>query len=196
MSDSARLTRAFRSLLLATEPTWFPVRSPRARRIHPKVRDWLAESGSLTARLQALAGPIRVQVLYQDWGRPFLSEIFRLKLPRGRRVWIREVVLEASGKQLLLARTVAPAATLAGPGVRFIRLGTRPLGELLFSRSDVKRVSMDWTCLDPVRQLGFPAQRAPWGRRTLYRIGPDLPLLVSEFFLPTVFALEGSDGLA
>lgn len=190
------LTRASRSLLLATEPAWFPVRSPRARRIHPAVRSWLTESGSLTARLQALAGPIRVQVLYQDWGRPFLSEAFRLQVPRGERVWIREVALEAAGRQLLLARTVAPAATLTGTGVRFTRLGTRPLGEWLFSRSDVKRMSMDWTCLDPARRLAFPTQRPYWGRRTLYLIGPGLPLLVSEFFLPAVFALEGKDGLA
>ncbi len=190
------LTRASRSLLLTTEPAWFPVRSPRARRIHPAVRDWLAESGSLTARLQALAGPIRVQVLYQDWGRPFLSEAFRLQVPRGRWVWTREVMLEAAGKQLLLARTVAPVATVTGPGLRFTRLGTRPLGELLFSRADVKRVSMDWTCLEPASRLAFPPERPRWGRRTLYLIGPDLPLLVSEFFLPAVFALEGSDGLA
>ncbi len=190
------LPQASRSLILATEPAWFQVRSPRARRIHPAVREWLAEAGSLTARLQALAGPIRVQVLYQDWGRPFLSEAFRLKVPRGRWVWTREVMLEAAGKQLLLARTVAPAATLTGLGVRFTRLGTRPLGELLFSRSDVKSVSMDWACLDPAYWRFFPAKRPRWGRRTLYLIGPNLPLLVSEFFLPAVFALEGSDGLA
>ncbi len=190
------LTRASRSLLLAAEPAWFSVHSPRARRIHRSVRDWLAESGSLTARLQALAGPIRVQVLYQDWGRAFLSEAAELQMRRSRRVWIREVALEAAGRQLLLARTVAPTATVTGWGKRFTCLGTRPLGELLFSLPGVKRVNIAWSCLNPTCWLAFPGPRPRWGRRTLYLTGPDLPLLVSEFFLPAVFALEAGDGVA
>lgn len=183
------LTRVPRSLFLTCEPAWFPVRSPRARRIPVWVRDWLAERGSLTARLQAVAGPIRVEVLRQDWGKPFPSEAIKLQLPQGELVWTREVLLEGQGRQLLLARTVAPAATMTGPGEEFARLGNRPLGELLFCRADVKRIGVEWACPDPACWLTLP-QRPHWGRRALYQIG-GLPLLVSEFFLPAVFALEG-----
>lgn len=190
------LTRTPRSVLLAAEPIWFPVRSPHARRIPPAVRDWLAESGSLTARLRASAGPIRVQVLYQGWGRPFTGEAAGLQLSRGRRVWLREVALEAAGRRLLLARTVAPAATVTGFSGRLARLGARPLGEVLFSLPGVKRVGLEWAWLQAECWLALPGTCPRWGRRTLYLTGRDFPLLVSEFFLPAVFALEGSDGLA
>lgn len=190
------LTLTSRSLLLATEPAWFPVHSPRARQIPLAVREWLAAPGSLTARLQVFAGPIQVRVLYQGWGRPFLSEALRLKVSSKQRVWIREVALEAAGSRLLLARTLAPPKTLAGPGKKFTRLGARPLGELLFSGLRCKRVRVDWACLDSVCWLGFPAEYPRWGRRTLYLIDRGLPLLVNEFFLPEVFALEARDGLA
>ncbi len=182
-----------RSLLLTKEPSWFAAFSPRARKIPLPVRDWLSESSSLTARLRAVAGSIRVQVLYQGWGRPFPSEAKELKFSPRRWVWLREVELEAQGKRLLFARTVVPEATLKGSGTRFSRLGARPLGEVLFNLPKVRRVKMEWTGLDFT--LWLPAGEVPrWGRRALYLVGPELPLLVSEFFLPKVFALEeGSD---
>jgi len=180
------------SRLLTTEPDWFQANTPRARRIPPAVRDWLAESSSLTARLSALAGSIQVKVLYQGWGRPFRSEAKELFSPH--RVWLREVALEAQGKRLLFARTCAPVATLRYAGARFSRLGARPLGEVLFTLPRVKRVKVQWTKLS--FNLWLPAGEVPrWGRRALYLIGPELPLLVSEFFLPKVFALEERHGM-
>ncbi|GAB6066742.1 chorismate lyase [Methylothermus subterraneus] len=181
---------------MAAEPVWFSACSPRARRIPKAVRDWLAESGSLTARLEALAGPIQVRLLYQGWGRLFVGEATALRSPWERRAWIREVALSAAGEPLVLARTVAPAATLTGPGKRFARLGTRPLGEVLFSRPAAIRVDRVWTLPHPACWLEVYGAPPRWGRRTLYRTYPNLPLLVSEFFLPAVFALEGGDGLA
>lgn len=181
------------SRLLATEPIWFAADSPCAQRVPPSVQDWLAESSSLTARLNAIAGPVQVEVLHQDWDRPFAGEAMRLKLLPGERVWTREVVLTGQGERLLLARTVVPAVTMAGVGEEFPRLGNRPLGELLFCRPDVRRVVTEWTCLDPTCWLAWPKPLPRWGRRTLYRIA-ESPLLVSEFFLPAVFALGSCNG--
>ncbi len=191
------LSRHSRSFVLAAEPAWFPIRSPRARRVPSRVQTWLAESGSLTARLQATTGSIRVRRLYEGWGRPFLTEARGLKMPWGRLVWVREVCLEGPGGPLLMARSVASAATLTGPGIGVARLGNRPLGAFLFTHPGVERLSMEWARLNDAVCRPYRAEVFPrWGRRALYRIGRDRPLLVNEFFLPAVFALEEDDGLA
>ena len=61
------------------------------------LRSWLAEPGSLTARLSSLAqhsgGELRVEVICEGWDLPSAEEARTLKLRRGEFAWIREVVL-------------------------------------------------------------------------------------------------------
>ena len=175
------------SLLLAKDPVWFAARLPRARRPSLQVLSWLAESGSLTARLQALAGPVQVQVLRQGLGWALASERRRLDY-RPRLLWVREVVLAHRGLPLLAARTVAPPATLRGAGTGFARLGARPLGALLFTHPGVRWRDCQWTRLAR-RDWKAPLPPPAWGRRTLYTLD-GRPLLVAEFFLPSLFELE------
>ncbi|BCX89313.1 chorismate--pyruvate lyase [Methylomarinovum tepidoasis] len=174
------------SLLLANDPHWFVPGFWSARRPPLQVLSWLAETGSLTARLQALAGTVEVQVLRQGRGRALASERCRLAY-RPRLLWVREVVLAHRGTPLLAARTVAPPATLKGAGAGVARLGTRPLGALLFTDPGVRRRGCEWTRLVS-RNWKAPLPRPDWGRRILYTID-GRPLLVAEFFLPSLFEL-------
>lgn len=180
---------AHRSLLLFQDLRWFPPCHPRARRMPSRVRDWLAEAASLTARLAAAVGPVRVEVLREGWGRAFPSERRHLHLAHDDCLWVREVVLRHGEVALVAARTVAPRRTLEGRGGVFTRLGSRPLGELLFSHPAIVREECLWTELAPMlwrlRDIGVPR----WGRRVRYRID-GAPFLVCEFFLPSVFELE------
>lgn len=175
------------SLLLANDPRWFVPGGWSARRPPPQVLSWLAETGSLTARLQALTGMVEVRVLRQGLGRALASERRRLAY-RPRLLWVREVVLEHRGVPLLAARTVAPPATLQGAGAGFARLGARPLGALLFTDPAVRRRGCEWARLVSWN-WGAPLPRPDWGRRTCYTIDRQ-PLLVAEFFLPPLFELE------
>lgn len=159
---------------------------PYRHRFPLVVRSWLSETGSLTARLSSVFGPVRVVVLYEGRGRLLSSERARLVRFSSGPVWVREVLLESAGMPLLGARTVAPVATLEGVGAGFGRLGNRPLGELLFTHPAVVRGETQWTHLPPKHWRPNETACPRWGRRTLYEVG-GRPLLVNEFFLPIVF---------
>ena len=186
------LTITIHSRLLAEDLHWFSPHCPQARKIPLHIRSWLSESGSLTARLETVAGDIQVRVLYEGSGRPFASERRCLRLPHDRNLWLREVVLESRHGSLVAARTVAPRETLRGRGAGFGRLGNRPLGALLFSHPAVERGASQWVRLRPESWRLSQGEPPCWGRRTLYHIDA-APLLVSEFFLPPLFHLGPTD---
>ncbi len=181
-----------RSRLLAEDLDWFSPRHPRVREIPPQIRDWLSETGSLTARLEAVVGNVQVQVLYQGSGRAFPSEVQWLRSAQDRCLWVREVILAGRHGPLVAARTVAPGETLRGEGVGFERLGDRPLGALLFSHPAVERGDSQWVRLAPSAWRMSSVEAPRWGRRTLYYVDGS-PLLVGEFFLPSLFHIARHD---
>lgn len=153
--------------------------------------DWLFDRGSLTGRLRgACPGAFRVRLLGQGWAKPLPGEARRLGLAPVRRVWVREVQLLCADRPWVFARTLIPPATLAGRGRRLTRLGTRPLGEVLFTDPGVRRGLVEAACLRPGQRLHRRIQKhlpeglpPVWGRRSLFVLA-GRPLLVCEFFLP------------
>jgi chorismate--pyruvate lyase len=133
-----------------------------------------------------------VTILFHQWRTPFLSERIQLDLPLHRYGLIREVMLHANGKPLLLARTIIPEETIKVAHRNLSHLGTRPLGEVIFSYPDLERITMDLTLIEPGTWTSKARQSANidqpiWGRRTVYAI-QERPMLVSEFFLPEILA--------
>lgn len=177
------------SLLFAKEPTWSVCRPINYRHIPLAAGSWLFEAGSITQRLRSIYGDtVGVIVLRQRWDKPFLGEKRLLGVAQQRRCLIREVLLHNAGKPLVLARTVMPAATLRGVHRNLSRLGSRPLGEVIFADPRLQRLEMHVAKVKPgdwsPRLLERAAIAEPlWGRRTLYAIRRR-QLLVSEFFLP------------
>ena len=99
----------------------------------------------------------------------------------------------ANDKPLILARTIIPAATIKAAKNNLSHLGTRPLGEIIFSYPKLERVTMDITLINPSTwtqsALAEAAINQPiWGRRTVYAIAHK-QMLVSEFFLPEVLGI-------
>jgi chorismate--pyruvate lyase len=148
----------------------------------------LAE-GSLTAHVRARCPDrFRLQVLRQRRGRPRLDEARALGLDPRRPALLREVALCCGDEPLVVARTVIPSATLQGPRQRLARLGTRPLGALLFADRSARRGPLDIAYLTlPQAGVERPPRGAGrvWGRRAVFHLG-GAPLLVSEFFLPAL----------
>lgn len=160
-------------------------------------RDWLWDSGSLTARLRELSGEeFAVRVFAQSWCRAMPSE--RVELRCERRPWsfVREVYLYCGKIPCVFARTVIPAATLRGQR-RLLHLGSKPLGELLFRDHKMERAELEITCLMPGNTLYPHAQphgfstHVLWGRRCVFWLD-QLPLLVNEFFLPNLLDVADS----
>ena len=178
------------SSLLKTAPRWHRSAFLPSGLISKAKLSWLYEEGSLTSRLKALFGKkFRVKLLKQSWGIPHPEEAALLGLPSGTRAIIREVALQNGKRPMILARSVIPERTLLGADPRLAHLGDQPLGHIIFADPRFERVGMQLTRIkksawqkDVEQEL--ESNKAIWGRRSLYTLGPGYPLLVAEFFLP------------
>ncbi|RHW20712.1 chorismate--pyruvate lyase [Pseudomonas jilinensis] len=166
-----------------TVPDWFPAAQ------HPDAPagalfDWLCGQGSLTQRLTA-AGPndFRVELLWQGIQTGRGDELQAFGLASGEPLWVREVLLHTAGAPRVFARSVAPLQTLREARVDLNSLGTRSLGELLFSDPEIQR--------GPIQISRYPAAWLPaqvraeqlWARRSSFGRGGQSRLLVCEVFL-------------
>lgn len=158
------------------------------------VSSWVYEPGSLTKRLRDYHGDrFAVKILFHQWKSAFLGEYHLLHQPEHHYHLIREVLLHADDKPLILARTILPERTIRVAKRNLSHLGTRPLGEVIFSYPDLERLQLDICSTPPAywnqslrEQINI--EQAVWGRRTVYAIQKQ-PLLVSEFFLPGALEL-------
>ena len=102
---------------------------------------WLSDTGSLTQKIEKTIGQkleLKVlrdcpQSLYQD---EYLS--FRNKIKRCR---VREVLLCVNATPLVIARSIIPTLSSSGSNHSILRLGTRPLGAVLFSKTRMRSKS-------------------------------------------------------
>jgi len=178
-----------KSYLLRQAPKWSINRIGSRHQMPAPVQSWVYEPGSLTRRLRDRYGAaFTVKLVFQYWRRPFHCERELLHLGCSHQALIREVILSANEKPLLLARTVIPRATLKGTQRILSRLGNRPLGEVIFSYPKLQRMEMDYSQLKPLCWTNDIVHRIDikepvWGRRTIYRI-KESEMLVNEFFLP------------
>lgn len=162
-----------------------------ARHLPSNIKSWILHQGSLTkALILASNGNFKVKLLSQTWQRPAFDEARVLKQSPHLLAQIREVVLWGCGKPWIYARSVLPAATLKGSLAHLKKLGTRPLGAILFSDPSMQRGALEFACLNP-DSIPLPTQSDSWGRRSVFTIqGKDL--LVSEIFLPTFLTKDSS----
>lgn len=157
----------------------------------PALHDWLYYSGSLTVRLKKLTDLFRVQVLCEKWDYPFASEAKLLDLNIEQKAFIREVYLCDESEPWVFARSILPKETLIEKNQSLLKLGTRPLGELLFDDPHTKRthfevaqIKPEHYCFDRI-QHAYPLQKKLWGRRSVFYLN-EKPLLVCEFFTPGI----------
>lgn len=159
------------------------------------LRPWLADAGSLTARLKSRFPNLRVRVLKQGWLRAHHDEPRALHLPRPQsRLATREVLLLDGDTPLVFAHSITERASMRGGFHLFGRVGSRPLGELLFADPTITRSQLAWRCIDRRHPLWRKADIAAgplparlWARRSVFFSGRDC-LLVTEVFLPAIEA--------
>lgn len=164
-------------------PRWQPAPSHPLSPTGPLL-DWLTDEGSLTRRLTAAGrNDFRVELLVEQHQPARADEAAALGLTAGHPLWVREVLLHTAGVPRVFARTVADLHTFSAAGLHLDQLGTRSLGELLFSDPGIRREPIEIS-LYPADWLPA-AQRASqcWARRSRF-CGARLQLLVCEVFLP------------
>lgn len=153
-------------------------------------RAWLVYRGSLTARIVARHGPMRVEILQARLRIPNEDEYQALGRPSHKLAYVREVLLHAHGRRVAMAHSIVGRADLRGAWQRVRTLGTRPLATALFADPRVARGPFEFARLDPRHPLWRRARRllgcalpALWARRSLFR-RQGRPLMVTEVFLP------------
>lgn len=175
------------------EPVWRSREMLLGREVPEEIAPWLFEQGSLTRRiLLNCKNKFRVEVLSQKWQRPMLNEAIRLGVHPEHHALIREVLLYCGDTPWVFARSVLPHITLTGPRRSLGKLGTRPLGEILFSDSSIQRDALEIAEIYKGQRMFECATRLltnppdfVWGRRSVFYLHKK-PLLVNEVFLPSI----------
>lgn len=159
--------------------------------IPAEVASWLFDAESLTARLIANCnGRFSVKVLSVKRCTPTPDEIQALKLRYRSHAIIRQVLLYCDDTPWVYARTVIPMTSLRGALQGLVKLGSKPLGAVLFADKTMQRSDIEVTGLNHQHPCynwtGVKGSQFIWGRRSVFRLSKK-PLLVSEFFLPDLF---------
>lgn len=157
-----------------------------AAALPPVLGDWLQGRRSLTARIRRHAPDVAVRVLAEGLAEPRLHD----ELPEWAHTpcWVRCIALHGAGRDWIYARTVIPGWGPSNPWTTVQTLGSRPLGEILFTDEELPRSNFEFARRAhwPHQALwlghGSGFQPPAWGRRC--RFGrADAPLLLTEVFV-------------
>lgn len=159
-------------------PNWKTAHSVNALTDNPHHQAWLLERGSLTLRLKKTCPDLSVQVLEQGLTSALPDEYQRLNLKPNQPVWLRCVKIKCADLPLIYARTVIPNFNADNPWQQIQTLGTKPLGEILFSRHDLKRSDFEFCNSGHWPNLA----QAYLARRCVFE-QQGFPLLLTEVFL-------------
>jgi chorismate--pyruvate lyase len=177
------------------------VGSGEIHRAPRKWQPWLSDTGSLTQKIEKAIGQKLEVLVLRDCPQSLNSDESRYFHFKIRRCRVREVLLCANGVPLVMAHSVIPTLSSSGSNHAILRLGTKPLGAVLFSSSrkhSKARPPRDIARLDKSSELWkrcsqhFGSLSSPlWARRTLYRLKGH-PILVNEIFLPALLKAVNS----
>ena len=167
------------------------LKKPRASLAY---RNWLIDNGSLTARLQKRYMHFSVKAVAIKYAKPNQDEAALLRQPSHKTALIREVLLMGDSLPVVFAHSVLPRACLRGLWNGLGRLGSKPLGSMLFANPKVKRTPLSYKKLTSNHMLYEHATRhlsqKPrylWARRSIFSLNC-ASIMVTEVFLPQLLA--------
>jgi chorismate lyase len=157
-----------------------------------KLRPWITDRGSLTARIVAHFTDFNLQRLGQSRATPNEDERRALGLRHGEQAIVREVLLKSGRNALVFAHTALHPRDMRGAWRGLSRLGARPLAEMLFHDPTVTRMPMEYRQLSGAHPLlvrlhhvlNIRVNRV-WARRSVF-LKSNQPILVTEVFLPSI----------
>ncbi len=134
----------------------------------------------------------RVSPVARGFAPPFPDEARLLNLRPKMVAYVRDVLLIGDGRIRVFAHSVLPRTSLRGGWLGITQLGTKPLGEALFSDPRIHRLDLTMRRLDARHPLYHAARRHTgftghylWARRSVFCLN-GYPLLVNEVFLPAI----------
>lgn len=147
-------------------------------------QDWLFDNASLTQKLRRLSDDqFFVEVLLGSWQLAREDECQKLNIAPDKACWIREVLLFGADRPWVYARSVASKTSLNHIHYNLDTIGSKPLGEILFSDDSFRRSPLEVTRY-PMSLLPAGQQYSNlWARRSNF-INNEINVLVQEIFLP------------
>lgn len=132
---------------------------------------------------------LKLEVLDHCWQKPYPTE--KAQLPTSQDWGIgREVVMYGAKEAWLYGRTFFPESVVKAYGNVFAGLGSRPLGEVLFSSPLVRRSHFTVACLLPghseYKNASQALKQSPdyfWARQSLFYL-PSGAITLMEVFSP------------
>jgi len=172
-----------------------------------RLKDWLLDEGSLTARLKNHCHDFHVKVVGERQEYCTKAEACDA-IKCGEAVLVREVLLYCDKVAHVFARSLLPLSSLTGKAQSLASLGEKPLGQVLFNSPSLQREKLELSIFSDDSRVATLAKnieqqegsgrydksskKALWGRRSLF-ILENKPLMVAEVFLPGAFAYQECD---
>jgi len=153
--------------------------------------EWLLDPSSLTAKLKAISSDFRVQLLFQQEQACQAHEADFLGITANDATLVREVLLLCDNTPWVYARSILPLAALSNADQALAKMGTNPLGEQLFSRSDIQPGRIQVAQFSPDTKPGqlntqyYRAQNPLWGRRRMFHLQHGAISVAEVFLSPT-----------
>lgn len=156
----------------------------------PTIQAWLDYPTSITDRLKIYHPNVHLVCLKQAW---FTADAWEQTTIDAANLFRREILMYAGEHACWYARTMIPEHTYTQEQVRFARLKTEPLGQIIWQSSDIERQHMTQFCLDQNTLLYQHLTQIPqltlnisplWGRLSTFIIKTTLPFYLLEIFLP------------
>lgn len=160
-----------------------------------KMIDWLTKPTILSQALRRVCQNLTVNLISQEFANAIEDEYQILNIDKNECPLVRKVFLEGSGQPLTYGRVIIAPLTYRRHFSQFDALHTSPIGEsMLYHNPEVTRDPFEYTSVDEngllfqeiQQKLPSGSIQAPlFGRRSVFWMKQD-PLLVTEFFLPTL----------
>ena len=141
------------------------------KNIPKKVLFWIEDSKSLTQKLKNKYSDFYLEITLQGDSEIYSHEIS--KLEKNRQYIVREVILYGNKIPVVFARSIIPKTI---HNSLKLEVGDKPLGEILFNDSKIKRSPIEVTFYEEI-----------WGRRSVFIMNNER-ILVSEFFFEELYA--------
>ena len=141
--------------------------------VNKNIKSWLVEKGPITKRIKSeesfQLNLLKDEISYvEDVEKEFLDVI-------SNNIKVREVILMGNNIPRVYAKSLIPVKTIENGFSRLGKLGTRPLGDILFEKEIFKKTDVVYAQFQDKDYIF-------WGRKTKY-IVKNMPLSVMEVFL-------------
>ena len=141
-----------------------------------KQRIWFRGNQSLTKQLiQYSDGQFELELLGERRLRPYIHEARALGISPSNGCRVREVLLKCHDQATVYARSVISDKAIKASKHQLTKLGSIPLGHLLFKQAKVNLETRQIARIDIKGKQYF-------ARRTLYQLNSE-DILVTEYFL-------------